>query len=185
MTRVIIIALVSMFVAFTGTLAMAAESTYTLGPLDVLEISVWKDEALTKQVIVPPDGVISFPLAGDIDVTDMTVPDLRNAITKRLEEYIPDATVSVLLMQMESMKVYVIGKVKKPGPFPITMGTNVMQALAMGGGLNEFADKDSILILRQKDDKIVKIPFDYKEVEEGEDLEQNIFLKRGDVIVVP
>jgi polysaccharide export outer membrane protein len=177
--------LLLLFFSISGTTASAKDSTYLIGPGDILEISVWKDESLSKQIIVPPDFVISFPLAGDIDVTDLTVPELRKTITEKLAEYIPDATVAVLLFQINSMKAYVIGKVNKPGEFPISMETNVMQVLSMGGGLNPFASSDKILILRQQGNETVKIPFNYKQVEKGQNLEQNILLQRGDVVVVP
>ena len=156
-----------------------------LGPGDLLEISVWKDEALSRQVLVPPDGVISFPLVGDIQVKDLTVPGLRDLVRKRLAEYVPDAPVTVMLLQVNSLKAYVIGKVNKPGQFPINLDTTVMQILAMAGGLNPFASSSKILILRNENGKTVKIPFNYKEVEKGKQLGQNIVLKRGDVVVVP
>ncbi len=163
----------------------AEENHYVIGPGDVVEISVWKDPELTKQLVVPPDGVISFPLVGDIDVSDMTVADLRKSVTTKLSEYIPDTTVSVLLYGINSMRAYVIGKVNKPGEFPITMESNVMQTLAMAGGLNPFASPNKIMVLRQLRGKTIRIPFDYNEVEKGENLEQNIILQRGDVVVVP
>ena len=170
---------------FANSAALAGESKYYIGPGDTLEISVWKDESLSRQVVVPPDGVISFPLIGDIDVTDLTVRDLRTAVTKKLSEYVPDATVTVILLQMDSLRAYVIGKVNKPGEFPVTMETNVMQILSMAGGLNPFASAGQIHILRQMSNKTVKIPFNYKQVLKGENLEQNILLQRGDVVVVP
>lgn len=165
--------------------AMAQESKYNFGPGDTLEISVWKDESLSRQLIVPPDGVISFPLIEDISVTHLTVPELRETLTKRLTEYIPDASVTVLMLEARSLTAYVIGKVNKPGQFPINMETNVMQILAMGGGLTPFADANKILILRQEGGKTIHLPFDYDQVKKGEKLEQNILLKRGDVVVVP
>ena len=165
--------------------ALAAEDAYYIGPGDALEISVWRDESLTRQIIVPPDGVISFPLIGDIDVTHMTVRDVRNEIKKKLSEYVPDATVTVIILGFDSLKAYVIGKVNNPGEFPITMETDVMQILAKAGGLNPFAAAGKINILRRSQGKNVKIPFDYKEVLKGENLEQNIILQRGDVVVVP
>ena len=177
--------LVFISVAVSSVVALAGESTYPIGPGDLLEISVWKDESLSRQVVVPPDGVVSFPLIGDTDVTNLTVTALRKTVTKKLSEYVPDATVTVMLLQMNSMRAYVIGKVNKPGEFPITMDTNVMQILSMAGGLNPFASGGAILILRQEDNKTVKIPFNYMEVEYGENLEQNIVLQRGDVVVVP
>ncbi len=177
--------LLLLFFSVTCTAASANESTYLIGPGDILEISVWKDESLSRQIVVPPDSVISFPLIGDIDVTDLTVTKLRKVIAEKLTEYIPDATVTALLFQINSMRAYVIGKVNKPGEFPISMETNVMQVLAMAGGMNPYASSGKILILRQQDKKTVKIPFDYKDVEKGENLDQNILLHRGDVVVVP
>jgi polysaccharide export outer membrane protein len=164
---------------------LAVEDTYYIGPGDALEISVWRDESLTRQIVVPPDGVISFPLIGDIDVTRMTVRDIRNEIKKKLSEYVPDATVTVIILGFDSLKAYVIGKVNNPGEFPITMETDVMQMLSKAGGLNPFAAAGKIHILRRTQGKNVKIPFDYKEVLKGENLEQNIILQRGDVVVVP
>ncbi len=165
--------------------AAAAGKPYTIGPGDVLEISVWKDESLSRQLIVPPDGVISFPLINDIAVSNLTVPALRQEISKRLNDFIPDATVTVMLVQINSLQGYVIGKVNRPGQFPINQDTTVMQILAMAGGLNPFAATGKIFIIRQENGKSVKIPFNYAAVEKGKNLEQNITLKRGDVVVVP
>lgn len=161
------------------------ESTYKLGPGDALLISVWKDENLTKELIVPPDGVISFPLIEDINVEQMTVSALREVLRNKLSEYVPDATVTVMLLNPLSMKGYVIGRVNNPGQFEIGRDTTVMQILAMAGGMQEFASTKKILILRQEGEKTTKIPFNYKEMENGENLDQNIFLRKGDVVVVP
>ena len=171
--------------AIGGGSAMAAETRYHIGPGDILEISVWKDEGLSREVVVPPDGVISFPLAGDIDVTHLTVSDLRSVVKEKLSEYVPDATVTVMLLTINSLMAYVIGKVNNPGQFPISMDTHVMKILSMAGGLNPFASKGNIIVLRQEKGKTIKIPFDYGDVEDGDNLEQNIVLKRGDVVVVP
>ncbi len=186
MKSIILCTLFFLFFAFINTVALAKNSSYCIGPGDILEISVWKDESLTKHVIVPPDGVISFPLIDDIDVTGLTVPELKKIITTKLSEYVPDATVAVMLIKTDSMMAYVLGKVNKPGAFPIiTMETNVMQLLAMAGGLNPYASSSNILILRQQDNTTMKIPFNYKHVEKGKNLEQNILIQRGDVLVVP
>jgi polysaccharide export outer membrane protein len=185
MKRLASCVLFCVFVAMCGVSAWAQESTYKIGPGDIIEISVWKDESLSHEIIVPPDGVISFPLIKDIDVTSLTVTKLREIVTKKLEDYIPDATVTVMLLKADSLTAYVIGKVNKPGQFPIDLETNVMQALSMAAGLNPFADSDKIIILRQENGKSIKIPFNYDQVKKGENLEQNILLKRGDVVVVP
>ncbi len=158
---------------------------YKIGPGDILEISVWQDERLNRKVLVPPDGVISYPLIGDIDVKNLTVADLRKIITERLKDYVPDAIVTVMLVEVNSLKAYVIGKVNRPGEYPIGLNTDVMQILAMAGGLTPFASPDKIIILRREGNKIVKIHFNYNEVIHGKHLEQDIILKRGDVIVVP
>ena len=165
--------------------AFAQESAYNIWPGDTLEISVWKDESLSRQLIVPPDSKISFPLIKDIDVSRLTVPELRDIIKKRLSEFVPDATVTVILLKADSLTAYVIGKVNKPGQFPITMETNVMQILAMAGGLNPFASAKDIIILRKQNGNTIKLPFNYEEVKKGERLDQNIILNRGDVVVVP
>jgi polysaccharide export outer membrane protein len=185
MKKKIFYVLVLLLLVVANDAALAKEAGYFIGPGDTLEISVWKDESLSRQVIVPPDGVISFPLIGDIDVTNLTVKDLREVVKRKLSEYVPDATVTVIILQFNSLRAYVIGKVNKPGEFPITMETNVMQILSMAGGLNPFASKNKIVILRRKNTETVKIPFNYKDVLKGENLEQNILLQRGDVVVVP
>ena len=165
--------------------SLAEEKAYHIGPGDVIEISVWKDPELSRNLVVPPDGMISFPLIGSIDAIPMTVPELRKIVTQKLSEFIPDATVTVMLMQINSLKAFVIGKVNEPGEFPIDLETNVMQILAKAGGLNPFASRGNIKILRQKNNKIIEIPFDYGDVEKGKNLQQNIILKAGDVVVVP
>jgi polysaccharide biosynthesis/export protein len=168
-----------------SSISLADETAYYIGPGDVLEISVWRDESLTRKVVVPPDGMIAFPLIGDIDVSRMTVSKLRETIAGKLSEFVPDATVTVMLSEINSLSAYVIGKVNKPGVFPIRLDTSVMQVLSMAQGLNSFASAGKIHVLRKGKDKTVKIPFDYKEVLNGENLDQNIFLKAGDVVVVP
>ena len=185
MKKKVIFGSVFLLLVIANAVALAAESTYQIGPGDVLEISVWKDKSLTRQLVVPPDGIMSFPLIGDLDVKYLTVTDVRKAITKKLSEYVPDATVSVILLNLNSLKAYVIGKVHKPGQYVITMETSVMQILSMAGGINPFADGNKILILRQINNKTVKIPFNHDQVMKGENLQQNILIQRGDVVVVP
>jgi len=163
----------------------ATDQFYLIGSGDVLEVSVWNEPDLSKKLIVPPDGVISFPLINPIKVTNLTITALKKAVTKRLSEYIPDATVTVLLIEINSLKAYVIGRVNNPGEFPITLKTSVLQILAMAKGLTPFASDGNIKILRYKNDKIINIPFDYGEVEKGKNLEQNIILQTGDVVLVP
>jgi polysaccharide export outer membrane protein len=163
----------------------AAENNYTIGPGDVLEISVWRDESLSREVTVPPDGIIAFPLVGDIDVNNIPAAELRNRVTQKLAEFIPDATVTVILRQINSLKAYVIGKVKSPGAYNIQMDTTVLQILSMAGGLTPYASEGNIHIHRRTGKKIARMGFDYKSIVKGQKLSQDIILKRGDVIVVP
>ena len=171
-------------VTMAGT-AVGSSASYHIGPGDVLEISVWKDESLSRTLTVPPDGIISFPLIGDINSTNLTVNGLRRIVTKKLSEYVADVTVTVMLSEINSLKAYVIGKVNTPGVFAINMNTNVMQLLSMAGGLNPFASAGDIFVLRQEKKSSVKIPFNYKAVAAGKNLEQNIVIQPGDVVVVP
>jgi len=173
------------FVLVSYTFAIGSDYNYKIGPGDVIEISVWRDESLNRKVSVPPDGIIAFPLIGDINVKGLTVSDIRNTVTKRLDAYIKDAVVTVMLLEINSMRAYVIGKVNKPGSYPILMDTSVVQMLSMAGGLNPFASEKNIHILRTVNNTTTKIPFNYREVLKGSNLEQNIILQQGDVIVVP
>ena len=159
--------------------------SYKIGQGDILEISVWMDENLTKQIIVPPDGVISFPLIGDTNISGLNISGLRDIIKAKLMEYLPDPTVTVMLIAPNSLTAYVIGKVNKPGQFPITLNTNIIQILSMAGGMNPYASPNKIIILRKANGKDIKIPFNYNQVKKGKKLEQNIILRRGDVVIVP
>ena len=158
---------------------------YVIGPGDVLDISVWKEEALTKLVTVLPDGKISFPLIGAITAGGKTLDQLTTELEKKLARFVPDLNLSVLVHQVNSMMVYVIGRVNNPGRFILNSNIDVIQALAMAGGLNPFAEQGNVKIFRKTLDGKKIIDFDYDDVANGKKLEQNIMLKRGDVIVVP
>ena len=158
---------------------------YIIGPGDILDISVWKDEALTKTVAVLPDGKISFPLIGEVTAGGKMLGQLREELEKRLARYVPDVDLSVMVTQINSMNVYVIGRVNNPGMFNLITNVNVLQALAMAGGLNPFAKRSRIKIFREEKNGTQIFPFDYDDVVKGEDLRQNIQLRRGDVVVVP
>jgi polysaccharide export outer membrane protein len=163
----------------------ATDQDYIIGPGDVLEISVWKEEALTKLVTVLPDGKISFPLIGEAMASGWTVSQLKKEIESRLARFVPDPVLSVRVYQMNSLMVYVVGKVNNPGRFVLNTTVDVLQALAMAGGLNSFAKRGQIKVFRKNDGKTKIFDFDYDDVTDGEKLEQNIQLVRGDVIVVP
>ena len=158
---------------------------YIIGPGDVLDISLWKDEALTKQVTVLTDGKIFFPLVGEVMAAGRTVDELKQDLIERLKEYVPEPVLTVDVKQVQSMIVYVTGRVNTPGRYPVNTNVTVLQAISIAGGLNPFAKRSKIKIFRQEGGKTITFKFDYNEVVDGERLEQNIVLKRGDVIVVP
>ena len=158
---------------------------YLIGPGDILEISVWKEADLTKLVTVLPDGKIAFPLIGQIDAEGLTLGQLKEKIEKKIERFVPNPNLSVAVQQINSLHIYVVGKVLNPGRFELNTNVNVLQALAMAGGLNPFAKGGKIKIFRQNDGRDLIFDFDYDVVSKGQDLEQNIRLIRGDVIVVP
>lgn len=170
-----------------GTLEMVAQVDpgYRLGAEDILLVSVWKDEQLTREVVVRPDGMFSFPLVGDIQAEERTVEDIRSDLVKRLTKYIPNPNVSIAVTKVISYKVYVVGRVNKPGEYVVGHYTDVLQALSLAGGLTPFAAENEIKVMRRVRGEQSAIPFRYGDVRKGRDLEQNIILQRGDVIMVP
>jgi len=171
--------------AVAAAVATPDQATYLLGPEDTLEISVWKEHDLTKQLVVRPDGKITYPLIGEVQAAGRTVKQLQEEILKRLEKYVTEAHVTVILLKAQNYKIYVTGKVNKPGDFVIGKPVNVMQAISMAGGLTAFASPGSITVLRTMGGKEEVFPFNYKEVGKGHFLEQNRTLLPGDVVVVP
>lgn len=157
---------------------------YRIGPGDVLEITVWKNEDLSRIVVVLPDGSISFPLVGRFVAGGKTVEALQNEMEKKLSRYVSEQELTIIIQQVNSMVVYVIGKVNRPGQFPLNRNVDVLQALSMAGGLNIFADPKDIRIFRKTPGKTMVISFDYDSVTEGDQLEGNVLLQAGDVIVV-
>jgi len=176
---------------FLSSLLLAEETgnpvldAYQIQPGDQLQISVWKEEDMVREAIVRPDGRITFPLVGEVMAAGDSVENLRLLISDRLKKYIPDPVVTVSVRQLSGNLVYVIGKVNRPGVFPIVRDVDVMQALTMGGGTSTYAALNKIKILRRENGKLIAIPFEYGDVEKGKHLEQNILLKAGDVVVVP
>ena len=162
-----------------------ATEDYTIGPGDVLDISVWNNEALTKLVTVLPDGKLHFPLIGEVEVGGKTLSVLEKELEKRIGTFVPDPNLSVMVQQVNSTLIYVIGKVNRPGRFALNTNINVLQALTMAGGLNAFAKRNKIKIFRETKGKTDIFKFEYDDVTEGKNLEQNIRLKRGDIVVVP
>lgn len=161
------------------------KASYKVQPGDLLEIFVWKEKDLQREVIVRPDGGLSFPLIGDMEVAGRTVSQIRDEFTKQLREYVSNPTVSVSVKQAQGYKIYVMGQVNRPGEFTAVRPVDIVQALSMAGGLNPFAATNRIKVLRRENGVETAIPFKYGQVESGRKLEQNIILQSGDVVVVP
>lgn len=178
------------WVAFFFTALLLASSPawtadYIIGPGDQLGIEVWKDAALTRVVTVLPDGKISFPLIGELEAGGKTVAQLKKEIEEKIARYVPDSTTTVEVRQMNSLHIYVLGRVNAPGRTILNSNVNVLQALAIAGGPNTFANRTRIRIFRQEGGKTLSFPFNYDDVTAGKELQMNIELKRGDVIFVP
>jgi len=159
--------------------------SYVIGPEDVLYIHVWREEALTRTVPVRMDGKISLPLVDDIQAAGLTARQLKEALTKKLKEYVENPNVSVTVMEANSYKVYVSGQVRSPGVFRLRSETSLLQIIAMAGGFTDWADQKKILIIRKEDGKEKRLIVNYKKVVRGEDPSSNILLKPGDTIIVP
>jgi polysaccharide export outer membrane protein len=185
--------IITLFLSFVSLQAFAADtkqntqtqSEYLIGPGDVLMVSIWKDESLTREVVVLPDGTISFPLIGVIKAEDKTLAELKTEIEKRIKKYVPDPVLWISVRSMNSANIYILGRVNNPGRFLLNSRVNVLQGLAIAGGLTPFANNNDIKIFRTEESGTKLIRFRYNDVIKGENLEENITLKRGDVIIVP
>jgi polysaccharide export outer membrane protein len=158
---------------------------YQIRAGDKLNISVWGEDKLDGDVLVRPDGGISFPLAGEIRASGKTVAELNAAIKKNISRYIPEAEILVSIIEIAGNKIYVIGQVQRPGAIIMNPRLDVMQALSIAGGTTPFAALGDIKILRRSGSEQESIPFNYSEVIKGRNLEQNRMLEPGDVVVVP
>jgi polysaccharide export outer membrane protein len=164
---------------------MAATTTeYLIGPEDVLDISVWKNPELSRKVPVRPDGKVSLPLVNDIQAAGLTPSELREQLAKRLAEFVPTPEVAVIVQEVQSLKVAVVGAVKTPGRFMLKSPATVLECIALAQGLTEFAARDRIVVLRQNGNTTLRIPFNYRKVAESSE-QENFFVKPGDIIVVP
>lgn len=158
---------------------------YLIGPGDVLGIEVWKDPSLTRTVVVLPDGKIVFPLIGELLAGGKSVESLKKDIAERIKVYVPDTVLTLEVKQINSQFIYVLGRVNNPGRPQLTGNVNVLQALAMAGGLNPYAKRSDIKIFRQEEGQTRIMRFNYDDVTSGERMADNIELKRGDVLFVP
>ena len=159
---------------------------FVIGLEDVLSINVWKEPELSpKEVVVRPDGKISLPLAGDIQASGLTPIQLQEKIAEKLKEFVASPVVTVTVTRISSLNVSVVGQVLKPGVYPIGAPMNVLELLARAGGLTLDAKAKKIKILRKENGKDIQFPFNYSDAVKGKNLQQNIPLKNGDVVVVP
>jgi polysaccharide export outer membrane protein len=159
---------------------------YRIGPSDVLAINVWKDTELTRVVTVRPDGKISLPLVGELEVTGLTAAAVQRLITQRLAEYISSPQVTVMVQEVKSQTYIVVGKVTKPGSYELGKPTTVLEAIAIAGGLLDFAKSNKIKIIRRREGgQTQTLYFDYNKVIKGKNTDQNLELQNGDTIVVP
>jgi polysaccharide export outer membrane protein len=164
----------------------APAAYYVIGPDDVLSIVFWRDKDMSAEVVVRPDGKISLPLMNDVQAGGLTPTELRDAIGAIARRYIEDPSVTVVVKEIKSRKVFITGMVEKPGPYPLNGPTTVVQLISLAGGLKEFTDGKRILIMRAgKQGRQIAYPFNYRQVISGKNLEQNIELQPGDTVVVP
>lgn len=159
--------------------------TYTLNPGDVLMVSVWNEESLQQEVMVLPDGTISFPLVGILSVADKTPAVVQELIKTKLSRVIPDPEINITVRSVTGNNIFIIGKVSRPGRIALIRPTDVMQALSLAGGLTPYAKGGDIKIIRRNADAQQVIKFDYKKLLDGKALESNILLESGDTIIVP
>jgi polysaccharide biosynthesis/export protein len=190
MTRTLVLLSLLTLLAVQAALVGAEEATpppatYRIGAGDVLEISVWKNEQLSRTVTVRPDGMISLPLLNDVQAAGSTPLQLRDTLAKKLAEYVPAAEVSVIVNRVRSFSVSVIGSVTKPGHFNLSGPTTVLDALAMAGGVTEFASRKSIFVVRAEPNGTKRLPFNYNKAISENDEGENFLLQAGDVVVVP
>jgi polysaccharide export outer membrane protein len=159
---------------------------YVIGPDDILEVLYWREKDMSAEVVVRPDGLITLPLLNDVKAAGLTPDQLRESLTRAAAKFlVEEPNVTVVVKTINSRKVFVMGQVAKPGPYSLSGPTTVMQALAVAGGILEFADSSHILIMRTENGRPVALPFNYKDVLKRKNLKQNIELKPGDTVVVP
>lgn len=176
-----------LLVCMRPELAAAADNPdiYQLRQGDTVMVSVWREDALQKQVIVLPDGSITLPLVGRVEVVGLGTPEVERRITEKLKKYLPEPVVTVVIAGIEGNRAYIMGKVNKPGPLIISGPTTVLQAISIAGGFDKFADEGGIKVIRTKADGQEIFPVRYKDIISGKNMSTNIQLKAGDTIVVP
>lgn len=187
MFRLIFVALCILWIDMNAGEAVAADKpdVYQLHQGDKVLISVWREETLQKEVVVLPDGSVTFPLIGRVDVAGQSSLEVEQIITTKLKKYIPEPIVTVVIVGIDGNRAYVTGKVMHPGPLILNGPTSVLQAISMAGGFDKFADESSIKVIRTKPDGQEILPVNYKDIISGKNISTNIQLKVGDTLVVP
>lgn len=165
--------------------ARSGPDEYRIGPEDVLQISVWNHEAMSRTVPVRPDGKISLPLLNDVQAKGLTPLQLREFLIKRLAEYMPNPEVSVIVTDVRSFKVSVMGEVPRPGRYELRSWTTVLDVLALVGGFNQYAARSRIVVLRPNGKTMTRIPFNYNKVVSASPEQENFYLQSGDIVLVP
>jgi polysaccharide export outer membrane protein len=166
-------------------LPLDVSENYVIGQGDVLEVFVWRNEQLSRQITVRPDGKISLPLIQDLQAEGLTVLQLKDQITRGFKQYVQNPTVTVIVSQINSYKISVLGKVSQPGVYAITTKTTLLEAISMAGGFTEWANQRKITVIRSQGGQKKKLRINYKKIVSGKDPSQNIILDRGDTIIVP
>ena len=161
------------------------EPRYIIQPNDMLEVFVWQEPELTRKVLVRPDGFVSIPLVQDIQAAGITPAELKVQLEKKLIEFLPAPNVTIVVDAIQSYRIYVVGKVQKPGSITIEKPVTVLQALSLAGGFQDYAKESEIVVIRTNDKESVVLDFNYRDVIHGKNATQNILLKSGDVVAVP
>jgi len=164
--------------------APEASGDYVIGQGDVLEVFIWRNEKLSREVVVMPDGNISLPLIQNIKAEGLTILQLRYVITQKLSQYVESPKVTVMMMEMNSYKVSVLGRVLKPGVYPVTGKTSIIEAISMAGGFTEWANKRNVTVMRGQEGEERSIAININKIISGKDPSQNILLRRGDTVIV-
>jgi polysaccharide export outer membrane protein len=163
----------------------AIPAGYVIGADDLLSIVFWKDKDMSAEARVRPDGRIALPLINEVQAAGLTPEELQRKITEESRKYMEDASITIVVREINSRRVFITGEVAKPGPYSLTSPITVMQLIAVAGGLRDYADSKNITIMRTEGGKQLSLKFNYKEVASGKNLKQNIELQPGDTVVVP
>lgn len=164
---------------------ISASGEYILGAEDVIEVLVWRNEALSRTVSIRPDGKISLPIIGDLQAAGLTATELRDSIKEHLQEYKETPEVSVIIREVNSLAVFIMGEVARPGKLQLRSETTLLQALSLSGGFTQYADPNNILLLRRERGGETRIRVRYKDIISGKNPDGNLLLRRGDTILVP